>query len=50
MAEEAGSVMAPVPLIAHVVAARLLARVGAAAELVTAALAGTGSLRWRWRR
>jgi alkylation response protein AidB-like acyl-CoA dehydrogenase len=39
VAEEAGSVMAPVPLIAHVVASRLLARVGAASELVTDALA-----------
>jgi alkylation response protein AidB-like acyl-CoA dehydrogenase len=40
VAEEAGSVMAPVPFIAHVVASRLLARVGAAPELVTDALGG----------
>jgi alkylation response protein AidB-like acyl-CoA dehydrogenase len=40
VAEEAGSVMAPVPLIAHVVASRLLARVGADGELVSAALTG----------
>jgi alkylation response protein AidB-like acyl-CoA dehydrogenase len=40
VAEEAGSVMAPVPLIAHVVASRLLARAGAARELLTDALAG----------
>ena len=39
VAEEAGSVMAPVPLIAHVVASRLLARAGAAGELVADALA-----------
>jgi hypothetical protein len=40
VAEEAGSVMAPVPFIAHVVASRLLARTGADGELITAALGG----------
>jgi len=40
VAEEAGSVMAPVPLIADIVAGRLLARTGASQELLTAALGG----------
>ena len=40
VAEEAGSVMAPVPFIPHVVASRLLARTGAGQELIAAALGG----------
>ncbi|MEU9272605.1 acyl-CoA dehydrogenase family protein [Streptomyces sp. NPDC048251] len=40
VAEEHGRVVAPVPLVAHVVAARLLARAGAPADVVAAAAAG----------
>jgi alkylation response protein AidB-like acyl-CoA dehydrogenase len=40
VAEEAGSVMAPVPLIADQVAGRLLARVGAAGEILAGVLGG----------
>ena len=40
VAEELGKVVAPVPLIAHVVASRLLARAGGAAELLAAAASG----------
>jgi alkylation response protein AidB-like acyl-CoA dehydrogenase len=40
VAEEHGRVVAPVPLVAHVVATRLLARAGAPAEVVAAAAAG----------
>ena len=40
VADEAGAAMAPVPLISHVTASRLLARVGADRALVDAALAG----------
>jgi alkylation response protein AidB-like acyl-CoA dehydrogenase len=40
VAEEHGRVVAPVPLVAHVVATRLLARAGAAADVVAAAAAG----------
>jgi alkylation response protein AidB-like acyl-CoA dehydrogenase len=40
VAEELGRVVAPVPLIAHVAASRLLARAGGAEELVAAAASG----------
>jgi alkylation response protein AidB-like acyl-CoA dehydrogenase len=40
VAEEHGRVVAPVPLVAHVVATRLLARAGAPENVVTAAAAG----------
>jgi alkylation response protein AidB-like acyl-CoA dehydrogenase len=40
VAEEHGRVVAPVPLVAHVVATRLLARAGAPADVVAAAAAG----------
>jgi alkylation response protein AidB-like acyl-CoA dehydrogenase len=40
VAEEFGKVVAPVPLVSHVVASRLLARAGGAAELLSAAAEG----------
>ncbi len=40
VAEELGKVVAPVPLVSHVVASRLLARAGGADELVAAAAEG----------
>ncbi|WP_409328956.1 acyl-CoA dehydrogenase family protein [Trujillonella humicola] len=40
VAEELGRVVAPVPLVSHVVASRLLARAGGAGELLAAAAAG----------